>query len=283
MSETATMPATAATPATAAVPATAATPAVAGLRRRGPFADALTMAGRCIRLTARDVESLITSLMLPVMLMLVFVYLFGGAIDTGGRYVTYVVPGVILLCAGFGAAQTAVGVAQDLSGGVIDRFRSLDVSGAALVAGHVVASVARNFVATGLVFGVAYLVGFRATAGPAQWLAALALVLAFVVAISALSAVMGMVAGTPQAASGYTFMVMFLPYASSAFVPVSTMPSWLHGFAEHQPVTPVIESLRGLLVGTPLNSNVWLAVAWCAGITAVSATAATVLFRRRTR
>ncbi|HKD98699.1 MAG TPA: ABC transporter permease [Micromonosporaceae bacterium] len=251
------------------------------LRRPGLGSDALTMAARCVRLTARNVESLITSLMLPVMLMLVFVYLFGGAIQTGGRYVTYVVPGVILLCAGFGAAQTAVGVAHDMAGGAIDRFRSLDVNGAALLAGHVAASVARNVVATGLVFGVAYLVGFRATAGPAEWLAAIAVVLAFVVAISALSAMIGLVARTPEAASGYTFLVMFLPYASSAFVPVRTMPSWLHGFAQHQPVTPIIESLRGLLVGTPLGDNVWLAVAWCAGITVVSAAAATVLFRRR--
>jgi ABC-2 type transport system permease protein len=255
----------------------------APLPRTGPGTAALAMAGRCVRLTARDVESLITSLMLPVMLMLLFVYLFGGAIDTGERYVTYVVPGVILLCAGFGAAQTAIGVARDMAGGAIDRFRSLDVSGAALIAGHVAASVARNVVATALVFGVAFLVGFRPTAGPVAWVGAVGMVLAFVVAISALSAMIGLVAGTPEAASGYTFLIMFLPYASSAFVPVRTMPWWIHGFASHQPVTPVIETLRGLLLSGPVGGAAWTGLAWCAGIVAVSVAGSVALFRRRVK
>ncbi len=255
----------------------------APLPRTGPAAGSVTMAGRCVRLTARDVESLITSLMLPVILMLLFVYLFGGAINTGGKYVTYVVPGVILLCAGFGAAQTAIGVARDMAGGAVDRFRSLDVNGASLIAGHVAASVARNVVATALVFGVAFLVGFRPTAGPVAWLGAIGMVLAFVVAISAFSAMIGLVAGTPEAASGYTFLIMFLPYASSAFVPVRTMPSWLHGFASHQPVTPVIETLRGLLLGHPIGSEAWIGLAWCAGIVVVSVAGSVALFRRRIR
>src|SRR5215475_2313581 len=120
-----------------------------------------TMIGRSLRMSRRNVDSLITSLMLPVMLMLLFVYLFGGAIQTGTKYVTYVVPGVILLCAGFGAASTAVTVAQDMTGGVMDRFRSMDIGGASVLCGHVVASLARNAVSTALVFGVALLIGFR--------------------------------------------------------------------------------------------------------------------------
>ena len=129
------------------------------------MSDALTMTARCLRLTSRQLDALLTSLLLPVMLMLMFVYLFGGAIHTGTSYVTYVVPGVLLLCAGFGAATTAVNVSQDMAGGVIDRFRSLDVRGAAFLTGHVVASVARNVVSTALVFSVAFLVGFRPHAG----------------------------------------------------------------------------------------------------------------------
>jgi ABC-2 type transport system permease protein len=243
---------------------------------------ALTMAGRCIRLSSRNIDALVTSLMLPIMLMLVFVYLFGGAIETGTEYVTYVVPGVILLCAGFGSAATAVSVSQDMTGGIIDRFRSMDVGGPAILAGHVAASALRNAASTVLVFGVAFAIGFRPNAAPLDWLAAIGVLLAFVLAVSWLAAAIGLIAKSPEAANGFTFVIMFLPYASSAFVPVDTMPSWIQGFAQHQPVTPVIETLRGLLLGTPVGSNPWTALAWCAGILAVSVTASGVLFRRRT-
>jgi ABC-2 type transport system permease protein len=242
---------------------------------------ALTMAGRCIRLSMRQLDALLTSLLLPVLLMLIFVYLFGGAIDTGTDYVTYVVPGVILLCAGFGSATTAVTVSQDMSGGIVDRLRSMDVGGPAVLAGHVAASVVRNAVSALLVLGVALLIGFRPAAEPLEWLAVAGVLLAFVVAISSLSAALGLLAGSPEAANGITFVVMFLPYASSAFVPVDTMPTWLQGFAEHQPITPVIETLRGLLLDTP-TGEAWTALAWCAAILAVSLAASGALFRRRT-
>jgi ABC-2 type transport system permease protein len=242
----------------------------------------VTMAGRSLRLTRRTPDALLTSLLLPMMLMLLFVYLFGGAIQTGTRYVTYVVPGVLLLSAGFGAAMTAVTVSQDMGSGTIDRFRSLDVGGAAILAGHVVASVARNVASTVLVFGVAFLIGFRPTAGPLGWLAAAGILLAFMLAISWLSAAIGLLASSPEAAGGFTFFMAFLPYPSSAFVPIETMPTWLHGFAEHQPVTPVIESLRGLLLDTPVGASPWQALAWSGGIMLASVVLAGVLFRRRT-
>lgn len=251
-------------------------------RRASTAAQWQVLAGRCLRLSRRNVEALLVSLTLPVLLMLMFVYLFGGAISTGTRYVTYVVPGVMLLCTSFGAATTAVAVSQDLTSGIVDRFRSLDVGGAALLAGHVLASVARNVVSTVLVFGVAFAIGFRPHASAAGWVAAAGVLLAFVLAVSWLSAAVGLVAGSPEAANGFTFLPTFLPYASSAFVPVATMPSWLHGFARNQPVTPVIETLRGLLLGTPVGAEPWRALAWCAGIVAVSVPAAAVLLRRRT-
>ena len=244
--------------------------------------SALTLAGRCIRLSSRNIDALVTALLLPIMLMLIFVYLFGGAIETGTEYVTYVVPGVILLCAGFGSATTAVTVSQDMTGGIVDRFRSLDVGGPAILSGHVAASALRNAASTTLVLGVAFLIGFRPHAGPLDWLAAIGVLLAFILAISWMAAAIGLIAGSPEAANGFTFVVMFLPYASSAFVPVDTMPSWIQGFAQHQPVTPVIETLRGLLLGTPVGSNAWTALAWCAAILAVSITVSGVLFRRRT-
>ena len=245
--------------------------------------DSLAMIGRCVRLSRRNVEVLLTSLMLPVILMLLFVYLFGGALDTGGPYVSYVVPGVLVLCAGFGSASTAVSVSQDMHGGIIDRFRSLDVSGAAVLAGQVTASLVRNVASTVLVFGVAFLIGFRSDAGPLGWLAAGGILLLFILTISALAALVGLLARTPEAANGFAFFLMFLPYASSAFVPIATMPTWLQGFSGHQPITPIIESVRGLLNGTPVGNAPLLAIVWCVGILAASVALSGVAFSRRIR
>jgi ABC-2 type transport system permease protein len=247
------------------------------------MSDALTMSARSVRLSMRHLDALLTSLLLPVLLMLLFVELFGGAIDTGTKdYVTYVVPGVILLCAGFGSGTTAVSVSQDMAGGIVDRFRSMDVGGTAVLAGHVVASVVRNIASTVLVLGVALALGFRPVGDVLDWLAVAGVLLAFVVAVSWMAAAIGLVAGSPEAANGFTFFVMFLPYASSAFVPVDTMPTWLQGFAAHQPVTPVTETLRGLLLGAPVGDTPWTALAWCAGILVLSVAAAAALFGRRT-
>lgn len=243
---------------------------------------ARALSARCVRLSRRNIDALLTAVLLPVMIMVTFVHLFGGAIDTGTAYVTYVVPGVMLLCAAFGSAGTAMSVSLDLNTGVIDRLRSLDVGGFALLSGHVAASLVRNAVSSLLVLGVAVLIGFRPTASATDWVLAAAVVALFVLAISWFSAAVGLLTRSPEAASGLTFVVMFLPYASSGFVPVDTMPGWLQRFAQHQPVTPVIETLRGLLTGTPVGASGWQAVAWCLGIVVVFAAASGVLFRRRT-
>ena len=254
-----------------------------GARWRGPAGGAaLVMAARCFRLTRRNLDALLTSLILPILLMLMFVYLFGGAIHTGTRYVSFVVPGVLLLCAGFGSASTAVSVCQDMAGGIIDRFRSLDVPGAALLAGHVAASVVRNLASTVLVLGVALAIGFRPQAGVAAWFGAVGILLVFVLAISWLAAAAGLLLRSPEAASGFSFLVMFLPYPSSTFVPIQTMPGVLQGFARNQPVTPVVETLRGLLLGQPVGNSPWLALAWCGGILFAAVALSGVLFRRRT-
>src|SRR6201989_3055237 len=162
------------------------------------MSEALTLSGRSLRLSRRNLEALITALMLPIMLMLMFVYLFGGAIDTGTKYVTYVVPGVLLLCAGFGSSLTAVSVNEDMHGGIVDRFRSMDVNGAALLGGHVVASVLRNLASTAIVFGVAFAIGFRPHAGALAWLEALGVLLGFVLAMSWLAAAVGLLANSPE-------------------------------------------------------------------------------------
>jgi ABC-2 type transport system permease protein len=245
------------------------------------MSEALILTGRCLRLSRRQVDALLTSLLLPVLLMVMFVELFGGAIETGTRYVSYVVPGVLLLCAGFSSGLTAVAVCQDVSGGCVDRLRSMNVRGVSLLAGHVAASVVRNLASGLLVLAVALALGFRPHAGAAQWLQAGGLLVAFILAVSWLSAATGLLARSPEAANGLTFVIMFLPYASSAFVPVHTMPGWLRGFAAHQPITPLADALRALLLGRPVGTAAWLALAWCAGILAVSGVAAGALFARR--
>ncbi|MBB1243403.1 ABC transporter permease [Streptomyces durbertensis] len=252
----------------------------------GPLARVVTLTGRCVRLSARNLDALLMSLALPVLLMLVFVYLFGGAITTGDpatSYVTYVVPGVLVLCSGYGAALTASTLNGDLRSGVVDRFRSMDVGGTALVGGHVLASLARNAAATAAVLLVALLLGFRPRASLGAALAAAVVLLCYVLALSWLAAVVGALVSTPEAAGAFGFVALFLPYPSSAFVPVETMPGWLHGFAGHQPVTSVIESLRALLLGAPAGASPWIALAWCAVLLALSVPLASLALARRHR
>src|SRR6202042_219258 len=183
------------------------------------------MIARAFRLSLRNVDGMMTALVLPVLLMLMFVYLFGGAISTGTRYVDYVVPGVLLVCVGFGAGTTAISVAHDLGGGIIDRFRSMDVRGEALINGHVIASVARNLLSAAVVVAVAFAIGLRPHADVAGWLGAAGILALYVLALSWLAAAIGIVARSPEAAQGIAFLVSFLPYVSSAFVPIRTMPT----------------------------------------------------------
>ncbi|MBA0049909.1 ABC transporter permease [Streptomyces sp. AJS327] len=246
--------------------------------------DYPVFAARGVRLNLRNPDALITALVLPVMLMLVFVYLFGGALeDTTGSYVTYVAPAVLVLCSGYGASMTATSVTNDMTTGVIDRFRSMDASATAVLAGHVAASLVRNTLAILVVLAVALAIGFRPQAGPLEWGAALAVLLLYVTVLSWLGAAAGLLARSVEAASGFTFLVLFLPYPSSAFVPVETMPGWLHGFAQHQPVTSVIESLRALLLGQPVGNSAWTAVAWCVGLLLLTLPLCAALFQRRAR
>jgi ABC-2 type transport system permease protein len=248
-------------------------------RVRGLTAESVFFT-RSLRHSLRDGESLLMSIMLPVMLMLLFTFVFGNAIDPSGGYVDYVVPGIILLCAGFGAATTAVYVARDLSTGIVDRLRTMPLRAGAVLTGHVVASLIRNLVATGVVIGVAVAVGFRPTADLWEWLAAIGVVALYILAITYLFASIGLAAGSPEAANGYGFILLFLPYLSSAFVPVETMPTWLQWFAANQPVTPVIETIRGLLMGAPLGTEPLWAVGWCLLITAVATAWGAWLFPR---
>jgi ABC-2 type transport system permease protein len=245
-------------------------------------AESATLVVRALRLSLRNVDGLITAVALPVILMLMFVYLFGGAVHSGTSYVNYVAPGVLLVCVGFGAGTTAVSVSHDLTGAIIDRFRSMDVRSEALIQGQVVASVLRTLLSSVLVFGVAVAIGFRSDADVLHWLAAAGILSLFVLALSWLAAAIGILAGSPEGASGLTFFISFLAYPSSALVPVNTMPSWLRGFAGHQPVSLVIDSIRALLLGGKVGSSAWQAIVWSVVIALLSVLLTGYLFRRRT-
>lgn len=212
------------------------------------------MSRRSIKHTFRNIDSLITGIMLPVVMLLLFTIIFSGAVDTGQSYINYIVPGVILVCVAYGASSTAMIVAKDMTTGLFNRFRSLPISLSPVLVGHVVGSIIRNCIATVLVFAVAFMLGFRPTGDAVDWLIASALLLLIITAISWFSTILGMIVKSIDAASGISFSVTFLPYLSSAFVPLSTLPGWLQGFAEHQPFTAIIDTLRGLLTGVPTDA-----------------------------
>jgi ABC-2 type transport system permease protein len=245
--------------------------------------DSLTMIGRCIRLSRRNVETLMMSILLPLLMMTLFVYVFGGAIDTGTQYINYVVPGIILLCTGYGAASTAMAVTNDMQTGMIDRLRSMPIRNFALLTGHVTASVARNAMSTTIVVVAGIAMGFRPNATFVEWLLVVGLLLLYVLALSWLAAGLGVIARSVESASALSFFMLFIPYLSSAFVPTHTMPSFLHGISEHQPITPIIETARGLLTGTPIGDTGWIALAWSTGLLVASFSLATWLYSRKTR
>lgn len=265
---------------TVLAPATPGATAAVRPRLGGVTAEAIFV-GRSLRHSLRDGESLLMAVMLPVMLMLMFTWVFGGAIDPSGAYVDYVVPGIILTCAGFGASSTAVYVANDMRTGIIDRFRTMPLRAGAVLTGHVVASVLRNLVATAIVIGVGVLVGFRPDATFTEWVGMTALIALYILAITYLFAAIGLAAGSPEGANGYGFVLLFLPYLSSAFVPVASMPGWLQPVAANQPITPIVETIRGLLMDAPLGTEPLWAIGWCVVILIVATVWGAWLFRRK--
>lgn len=247
------------------------------------FRDLFTMSGRNIRQSLREIDALLIGIILPISLLIMFTYVFGGAIDPTGNYLSFIVPSTILLCAGYGAGTTAISVTKDLTQGATNRFRSIGVSGIAVIGGHVTASVIRNLVSTSLVIGVALLIGFRPSADFGGWLLIAGLITLFIVTLSWFAAMFGVMVRSIDAASTVSFVILFLPYISSAFVPIATLPSWLQPVAEHQPFTPLVESLRGLFAQAPLEGYFWIALVWCLGILGISLLGSALLWRRLSR
>jgi ABC-2 type transport system permease protein len=238
------------------------------------------MVGRELRRTTRSVDILITGLALPSLILCVFVIVFGGAAEHDGHYVDYVVPAILILCAGFGSAITAVTVAKDMRGGIIDRFRTMPIFAGSVLVGHVVSSVLRNLIASAIVIGVAVLLGYRSNADAWHWILAAAYLAFAIVAFTWLCCAAGLVL-SEEAASSVNFVFLFLPYVSSGFVPISTMPVWLRGFATTQPFTPITETIRDLLENSNPGTNGWLALAWLGGALVIGYLGSLALFRRR--
>ncbi len=248
-----------------------------------PLTDTAVMVGRSMRHAVREPEVLVLGISLPVGIMLLMTIVLGGAMDTGGEYIDYVVPGVLLLVGGYGAAQTAVSVTRDMSEGIVARFRTMPIQPSAVLTGHVLASVLRNLVSLALSLATALARGFRATARAAGWLAVVGLIALYILAISWLATAAGLMVTSVEAASSITFALLFLPYLSSAFVPVETLPGWLHGFAEHTPFTPIIETIRALLFDQPTTGSLVPAVVWLVGLLTVGVIGSAVLWRRSVR
>jgi ABC-2 type transport system permease protein len=233
--------------------------------------DSATMLRRNLRRMRRYPSLTFFIAGIPVVLLLLFVYVFGGTLGAGlgqvagGRaaYVAYVVPGILLITVAGAAQGTAISVAMDMTEGIIARFRTMDIARVSVLTGHVVGSVIQTMLAIVIVMVVALLIGFRSTTDPIEWLAATGLLVLAALAISWLSVALGMVANSVETASNLPMFLVFLPFLSSGFVPTDSMPAGLSWFAEHQPFTPLIEAERSLLLGTPIGDNGMLAVGWC--------------------
>ncbi|OGH69817.1 MAG: multidrug ABC transporter permease [Candidatus Magasanikbacteria bacterium RIFCSPHIGHO2_01_FULL_47_8] len=245
--------------------------------------DAWVLIGRSLTHIVRNMDQLLSIVISPIMFMLLFRYVFGGAINTGGvSYVNFLVAGILVQTAAFGALTTSLSVANDLKNGIIDRFKSLPIISSAVIVGHVTADLVRNTLSSLVMIIVAFLIGFRPVASFSEWLIIWGIILLFTFAMSWIAAIMGLLAKSVEAVQWMGFVAIFpLTFASSAFVPTQSMPGVLKIFAENQPVTHVIEAIRALMVGTPLGNHAWISVVWCVGIIAVSIPLAAHFFRAK--
>ena len=235
------------------------------------FSDTLVLSKRSILRIRRQPDLLVGFTIQPIMFVLLFVYVFGGAIDTGPLdYVDFLIPGIIVQSMIFGGFVTALGLAEDLKKGLIDRFRSLPMWGPAVLTGRVLADIGTNIIQLVIMFSVGFAVGFWFSTSAREVFAGIVLLLLIGYAFSWVFAFIGLIASSPEAANAYGFTILFpVTFISSAFVPVDTMPSWLQPIAEHNPFTTMVDAARALFLGTPAGNDVWLAVVWCFAIIAV--------------
>jgi ABC-2 type transport system permease protein len=233
-------------------------------------------------ISVRNLETMVMAIVTPFFLMFLFGAIFGNIADVADfNYIDFIVPGIILQAVAQASQYTAINVTNDMTKGIIDRFRSMPVSKAAVLIGHATASVIRNTVTTVVIIGTAFLVGFRPNGGFVDWLMAIGVLLLFITAVTWIAVLCGILSSAPENAAGLMFPLFILPYVSSGFAPTDTLPRWLSWFAQHQPMTPVIDSTRALMLGLPLDGSLWLALVWCVGIIIITFTAAVQIYMRK--
>lgn len=246
-------------------------------------ADTTALTGRSLRHITRSVDTIITTVITPIAIMLLFVYVFGGAIDTGtDSYVAYMLPGILLITIASGIAYTATRLFSDVHSGIFERFQSMPIARSGVLWAHVLTSMAANSISIVVVVLVALLMGFRSDAGVTAWLAVGAILFLFTFALTWVAVIPGLTAKTAEGAGAFAYPIIFLPFISSAFVPTDTMPGPVRAFAEHQPVTSIVDAIRDLFADQSVGSDIWVALAWCVGILVVACLFASRTYHRTT-
>ena len=244
--------------------------------------DTTVLLGRSLRHITRSPDTIITTLIMPIALLLLFVYVLGGAIRHGpDTYVTYLLPGILLITIASGISYTALRLFTDVQSGLFGRLASLPIARSSVLWSHVLTSLAANLVSLAVVVLIALGLGFRSGAGAAAWLAVTGLLLLFTLALTWIAVIPGLVARSVDGASAFSYPLVFLPFVSSAFVPTATMPGPVRAFADHQPMTALADSVRDLLTQHPVGAGIWIALAWCAGILVVAYALAMAIYHRR--
>jgi ABC-2 type transport system permease protein len=246
------------------------------------FGDTTVLTGRSLRHISRSPDTIITTAVTPVALMLLFVYVFGGAIDTGsGSYIDYMLPGILLITVASGIAYTAYRLFLDLQGGIFERFHSMPNARSSALWAHVLTSLVANLVSLVIVVGVALLMGFRTGASLLGWLAVAGMLVLFTLALTWVAVIAGLSAKTVDGASAFSYPLIFLPFLSSAFVPTETMPGPVRWFAENQPVTSIVNTVRDTFAQQPVGADIWISLGWCVGILVVAYFCAMAIYRRK--
>ncbi|TDP96426.1 ABC transporter permease [Labedaea rhizosphaerae] len=247
------------------------------------FGDTTVLLGRSLRHITRSLDTIITTTIMPIAFLLLFVYVFGGAIKTGSSssYVQYLLPGILLITVATGISYTAFRLFLDMKNGIFERFQSMPIARSAVLWAHVLTSLVANLISLVVVVLVALLMGFRSGASVLGWLAVLGILVLFTLALTWIAVIPGLTAKSADGASAFSYPLVFLPFLSSAFVPTGTMPGPVRWFAENQPVTSIVNAIRGLLTEQPVGSDIWIALAWCAGILVVAYFFATLTYRRK--
>jgi len=246
--------------------------------------DTAVLTGRSLRHILRSPDTIITTAVMPIAFMLLFVYVFGGAIDTGDTaYIDYLLPGILLITIASGVAYTSYRLFLDLQGGIVERFQSMPIARSSVLWAHVLTSVVADVVSLVIVVGVALVMGFRSPATVGAWLAVAGILVLFTLALTWIAVIAGLSAKTVDGASAFSYPLIFLPFISSAFVPTETMPGPVRWFAENQPVTAIVDAIRALLTGGAPGSALWVALAWCGVILVVAYVVAVLVYRRRVR